>query len=68
MGRKVEPRNGDYDADAVVVLRIAKAVEGDGTVSQRWRTLVSGKLRETMRLLNSPERVSAPPSKKVSNG
>jgi hypothetical protein len=67
MGRKVEPRNGDYDADAVVVLRIAKAVEGDGTVSQKWRTIVSTKLREAMRLLNSPERVSATP-KKASNG
>jgi hypothetical protein len=56
MGRKVNARQGEYDADTTAILRIAKAISQDNTVTLTWRESVSSKLRDAAMLLMTPER------------
>lgn len=58
MGRHVTPRGGNYDQDATVVLRIVKAIEGDGAVTSEWRSRAASKLREAAQELLQPEHVA----------
>jgi len=70
MGRNVGQRAGQYDGDVAVVLRIAKAVEQDSSVTPEWRKKASDNLRAAVRDLLQPERVGTSQArpKKVAGG
>lgn len=53
MGRHVNARNGNYDQDATVVLRIVKAIESDSTVGDAWKSRTTELLREAAQELLS---------------
>lgn len=54
MGRHVGQRQGEYDGDVTVLLRIVKAVEQDSSVTDEWRARARIKLREAIQALLSP--------------
>jgi len=54
MGRGFNPRNGRYDADATVVLRVVRAIEADTSVTNEWKQETVNALREAARLLLEP--------------
>jgi hypothetical protein len=57
VGRRVGQRQGEYDGDVTVLLRMVKAVEQDNSVTEGWRTRARLKLREAIQTLLTPERV-----------
>lgn len=57
MGRHVNPRSGDYDHDATVILRIAKAVAIDTSVTSEWRERVEAQLKRVASELLKPAHV-----------
>lgn len=57
MGRNVNPRNGNYDQDATVILRIAKAVSEDRTVTSEWRDRIKAQLTDVATELLRPSHV-----------
>lgn len=61
MGRHVGQRQGKYDGDVTVLLRIVKAVEQDNSVTEEWRSRARIHLREAIAVLLSP-------AKKVAGG
>lgn len=57
MGRDVKARMGNYNADATVLMRIAKAISQDATVTSAWRERAVARLRAAIQDLLNPEEV-----------
>lgn len=68
MGRKITQRSGSYSNDASAVLRIARAIEQDATVTPEWRAAATARARELVTLLLSPGIPAMPKVKKAANG